>query len=121
MGAGARARRLGGAGRGCGWLGIGLESLPTHERKFETNENAIQSEMHTISIYPALEGLGFRGLGFRVWIGDDSGSGLNHKQRRAFKRFTLALVAKLPEIEKTQNPKTLNLNSSTETLKPHKA
>ena len=45
------------------WLGIGLGSLPTHLMKFETNENAIQSEVHTISIYPALEGLGFRAWG----------------------------------------------------------
>ena len=48
---------LGWAAAGLGWAGL---SSRTFQGKFETNENAIRSETHTISIYPALEGLGFR-------------------------------------------------------------
>ena len=70
-GAGQGTGRAQAGGRGqCGawilawnWAGI----FPTRLMKFETNENALQSEIRTISIYPALEGLGFRGPGFRVY------------------------------------------------------
>ena len=49
---------FGWAGLGCRWAWPG--SPHARLRKFETNGNAIRSETHTISIYPALEGLGFR-------------------------------------------------------------
>ena len=66
-----------GAGAGAGAGSWGLEGLWGLDIGLElvwdffphTNENAIQSEIHTISIYPALGSLGFRILGilgFRV-------------------------------------------------------
>ena len=43
-------------------------SSHTVNEKFEAHEHAVQSEIHTISIYPALEDLGFRvyNAGFRT-------------------------------------------------------
>ena len=78
LGAGAGAGGLAGAVGLGSWLGIGLGSLAhtfnensklmkmqlkakfIHTFNENSNENATQSEIHTISIYPALEGLGFR-------------------------------------------------------------
>ena len=52
------------AGLGSAGLPLGLAGLGSPHARFrensKRNENAIRSETHTISIYPALEGLGFR-------------------------------------------------------------
>ena len=59
---------MGGAEVGLRCLDIGLELAGIFSHTFNENSkfhaNANRSEIHTISIYPALEGLGFRGLGF---------------------------------------------------------
>ena len=56
-----------------GWAGLGWAAAGLFSRTFREVPNygrgsSIRSEIHTISIYPALEGLGFRvwGLGFGV-------------------------------------------------------
>ena len=41
-------------------LGWGLQTFNEFNENSKTNEDAIRSEIHTISIYPVLEGLGFR-------------------------------------------------------------
>ena len=58
-------------GEAWNWAGVS-----SHTLKFETNEDEVRSGTHTSSIYPVLEGLGFRvweaketscvGLGYRL-------------------------------------------------------
>ena len=53
------------AGQWQGAAGLGWISSHTFHEKFETNENATRSDIHTTSTYPTLEGLGLRVLGFQ--------------------------------------------------------
>ena len=70
--AGLGSAGLGWAGLGCqpvgaAWTWAGVVPHMFHEgSKLMTNEDAVRSETHTISIYPVLEGLWFRALGF--WV-----------------------------------------------------